>query len=600
MLDRWRAEHPTHDRRGPALAARPPHAPRDESSDYVLWYYTPMALPFTRQLTPQAVVYDCMDELSGFAGAPPELQDAGARAAGAAPTWSRRAGAACSRPSAAFTTTSTRFPAASTPAHFARARAGVGDDGREPPDQAAIPRPRIGFAGVIDERMDLALLAGVAEQRPDWQLVLLGPVAKIDPAALPRLPNMHYLGMKPYPELPDYMAGWDVGHAPLRAQRRHAIHQPDQDARVPGGGAAGGRHLDPRRGRALRDVAGWRESPTARLSSLPRSRRRWPKGAAPRLREVDELLGRGSWDADGGGDAPAHAARRGDAARRASEPCAAAASWPGRAAVTGPGAHRRPPPLRLPGGGRRVRRQRRGGAAGHLSGRARAAGRSPPPHRRQRLRSLRRLRDPGAPLRPAHLPHGVARRLRVPLPLHGVAQLPAPGDGGGRRAAGAHPHQPGHHQPADELALQQRASWTPTSSRWPSRSARSAPPRTPSSARWGASCTRSSFATTPASSGALDPSELDASVTSRIPVRTNRDDRYFTDAYQACRCTATRACSSACSTTATCTSCSTPTTARCRTSSRTTRWCTRGPSTSSSTTASACSPIVRWTSSSRR
>ena len=96
-------------------------------------------------------------------------------------------------------------------AHFARARAG----GSTPSDQAAIPHPRIGFAGVIDERMDIELVRGVAEARPDWHLVLLGPVAKIDPATLPRLPNIHWLGMKPYPELPRYFGGWDVGMLPF-------------------------------------------------------------------------------------------------------------------------------------------------------------------------------------------------------------------------------------------------------------------------------------------------------------------------------------------------------------------------------------------------
>src|SRR5205085_1584609 len=47
----------------------------EDIEHYVLWYYTPMALPFTRDLAPAAVTYDCMDELSGFAGAPRELRD---------------------------------------------------------------------------------------------------------------------------------------------------------------------------------------------------------------------------------------------------------------------------------------------------------------------------------------------------------------------------------------------------------------------------------------------------------------------------------------------------------------------------------------------
>jgi UDP-galactopyranose mutase len=85
----------------------------------------------------------------------------------------------------------------------------------EPEDQASISRPRLGFFGVIDERMDLALLDAVAAARPDWQLVMLGPVVKIDPASLPQRANIHYLGARPYDELPHYVAGWDVALLPF-------------------------------------------------------------------------------------------------------------------------------------------------------------------------------------------------------------------------------------------------------------------------------------------------------------------------------------------------------------------------------------------------
>jgi UDP-galactopyranose mutase len=85
----------------------------------------------------------------------------------------------------------------------------------DPEDQAHIPTPRLGFFGVIDERMDTELIAEVARQRDDWHFVLIGPVVKIDPALLPRLPNLHYLGPKPYAALPDYLAGWSVALLPF-------------------------------------------------------------------------------------------------------------------------------------------------------------------------------------------------------------------------------------------------------------------------------------------------------------------------------------------------------------------------------------------------
>ena len=84
----------------------------------------------------------------------------------------------------------------------------------DPADQADIPHPRLGFFGVIDERMDSSSSAE-RRLRPDWQFVMLGPVVKIDPADLPRLPNIHWLGGKTYDELPAYLAGWDVGFMPF-------------------------------------------------------------------------------------------------------------------------------------------------------------------------------------------------------------------------------------------------------------------------------------------------------------------------------------------------------------------------------------------------
>jgi UDP-galactopyranose mutase len=107
------------------------------------------------------------------------------------------------------------FPSSVDAEHFARARSITED----PPDQARIPRPRLGYCGVIDERMDLPLIRSVAEARPDWQLVMLGPVTKLDPARLPRLGNTHYLGPKGYGELPTYLAGWDVALLPFARNR---------------------------------------------------------------------------------------------------------------------------------------------------------------------------------------------------------------------------------------------------------------------------------------------------------------------------------------------------------------------------------------------
>jgi len=173
--------------------------------DYVLWYYTPMALGWTHHLKPAAVVYDCMDELSAFKFAPRALRE--------------REAELLSRADVVFTGGQSlyeakkdkhpnihAFPSSIDRAHFAQAREEIA----EPADQSAIPHPRMGFFGVVDERFDTALLKGVADARPDWHFVIIGPVVKIAESDLPRRANIHYLGGKSYKELPAYIAGWDV------------------------------------------------------------------------------------------------------------------------------------------------------------------------------------------------------------------------------------------------------------------------------------------------------------------------------------------------------------------------------------------------------
>ena len=176
----------------------------------VRWYYTPMMLPFSRRLASTCTVYDCMDELANFKFAPPELP-ALERELMAAANLVFTGGYSLYEAKQASHADIYPFPSSVDREHFAQARS----VSVEPDDQARLGRPRLGFYGVIDERMDLALLAAVADARPDWTLVLVGPVVKIDPADLPRRPNIAYLGPKTYGELPKYLAGWDVALMPF-------------------------------------------------------------------------------------------------------------------------------------------------------------------------------------------------------------------------------------------------------------------------------------------------------------------------------------------------------------------------------------------------
>ena len=172
---------------------------------YIFWYYTPMALGKSRQFRPVLTVYDCMDELANFKFAPPELKS--------------REQALFQQADLVFTGGQTlyeakreqhddahAFPSSIDKAHFGQARGPLA----EPADQAGIPHPRVGFFGVVDERLDIELLRALASTHAEWQFVIIGPVVKIDPATLPRTPNVHYLGGKDYQELPAYLKGWDV------------------------------------------------------------------------------------------------------------------------------------------------------------------------------------------------------------------------------------------------------------------------------------------------------------------------------------------------------------------------------------------------------
>lgn len=186
-----------------------------EIKEYILWFYTPMALGFTKHLDPRAIVYDCMDELSAFAQAPAALQEREKELF-------RRAhvvvtgGHSLYEAKRKFHDNIHPLPSSVDVAHFARGRRTAHtSEPAEPADQSNIPHPRLGFFGVIDERLNLDLISAIAEARPDWHVVMIGPVVKIDPATLPRRPNIHWLGAKQYDELPEYLAGWDIALLPF-------------------------------------------------------------------------------------------------------------------------------------------------------------------------------------------------------------------------------------------------------------------------------------------------------------------------------------------------------------------------------------------------
>ncbi len=203
----------------------------------VAWLYTPMALPLVKIAQPACVVYDCMDELTAFKDAPRQLR--------------QRESALLKRAAVVFTGGPSLYeakcdlhphviclPSAVDAAHFEAAglRPGSAHAAEAERLQGPLPHPRLGFFGVIDERLDTSLVAALADAHPEWSVVMVGPVVKISPDSLPRRDNIHWLGMQPYERLPHLLAGWDVALMPFALNESTRFISPTKTLEYMAGG----------------------------------------------------------------------------------------------------------------------------------------------------------------------------------------------------------------------------------------------------------------------------------------------------------------------------------------------------------------------------
>ena len=176
----------------------------DEDAPYV-WFYTPLALPLMEAFEPGLIVFDCMDQLSAFKDAPRDLLNREKE------LFSRADIVFTGGPSLFAAKKSLHsnihcFPSSVDAIHFEQAL----DRSNGHPLQQEMRHPRLGYYGVIDERMDLTLIAALATAHPEWEFIYVGPVVKIDPSSLPQASNIHYFGQQPYQALPQFLADWDL------------------------------------------------------------------------------------------------------------------------------------------------------------------------------------------------------------------------------------------------------------------------------------------------------------------------------------------------------------------------------------------------------
>ncbi len=173
----------------------------------VQWFYDPMAAEeFLGRMNERAVVYDCMDQLSQFRGAPPELLRREAMLLSEADVVFA-GGPAIHRAKREHNPNCHSYGCGVEVEHF-----GLALDSALPlsPALAALPGPRLGFFGVVDERMDYELLARLADAHPEWSVVIVGPHCKVNPDDFPRRANLHFVGGQPYADLPAWAKGFDV------------------------------------------------------------------------------------------------------------------------------------------------------------------------------------------------------------------------------------------------------------------------------------------------------------------------------------------------------------------------------------------------------
>lgn len=167
---------------------------------------------------------------------------------------------------------------------------------RPPAPIAAVPGPRLGYFGVLDERIDWDLIAGVAARRPSWHWLLIGPTAKVDPAGLPRADNIHYLGQQPYAELPAFLQSFDVTTMPFALNEATRVISPTKTLEYLAGGKWVISSAVPDVVAAYRDIVTIAGGVEGWITAIETMLRADPAHLAARLERAAPILAASTWD----------------------------------------------------------------------------------------------------------------------------------------------------------------------------------------------------------------------------------------------------------------------------------------------------------------
>jgi glycosyltransferase involved in cell wall biosynthesis len=183
----------------------------------IIWTYNPFVLGLRDAFHPSLLVYHCVDDLSSVPGIPSrQVREAEESIIEKGDLIFVTSRALFERIGALQPQKTYYLPNGADFDHFSAARAA----GAIPPELARIPRPRLGFVGAIsDHKLDLDLVMGVAEQRPHWHWVFIGPQGSTESEYgedVQQRSNVHFLGHRPYQVLPDYLRGIDVAVLPCK------------------------------------------------------------------------------------------------------------------------------------------------------------------------------------------------------------------------------------------------------------------------------------------------------------------------------------------------------------------------------------------------